>query len=100
MLDNTIIKSKFNIKNRIFKIPGDVLENYGGGLLAIKIDKPNYELDKDEQLIIDYKLCDLISEDEWNTIMNELDNDKEKKKKSTKKKKAKRHQQIRPKSKK
>ena len=54
MLNITIIKSKFNNKNRIFKIPVTILENYGGGLLAIKIDKPNYELNKDEELIINY----------------------------------------------
>ena len=89
MLNITIIKSKFNNKNRIFKIPGTILENYGGGLLAIKIDKPNYELNKDEELIIDYKLCDLISDDEWTKIMNEPDDNKDKKKKVTKKRKRK-----------
>ena len=89
MLNITIIKSKFNKKNRIFKIPGTILENYGGGLLAIKIDKPNYELNKDEELIIDYKLCDLISDDEWTKIMNEPDDNKDKKKKVTKKRKRK-----------
>ena len=89
MLDITIIKSKFNNKNRIFKIPGTILENYGGGLLAIKIDKPNYELNKDEELIIDYKLCDLISDDEWTKIMNEPDDNKDQKKKVIKKRKRK-----------
>ena len=89
MLNITIIKSKFNNKNRIFKIPGTILENYGGGLLAIKIDKPNYELNKDEELIINYKLCDLISDDEWTKIMNEPDDNKDKKKKVTKKRKRK-----------
>ena len=89
MLNITIIKSKFNNKNRIFKIPGTILENYGGGLLAIKIDKPNYELNKDEELIIDYKLCDLISDDEWTKIMKEPDYNKDKKKKVTKKRKRK-----------
>ena len=89
MLNITIIKSKFNNKNRIFKIPGTIIENYGGGLLAIKIDKPNYELNKDEELIIDYKLCDLISDDEWTKIMNEPDDNKDKKKKVTKKRKRK-----------
>ena len=88
-MDISIIKSKFNKKNRIFKIPGNILENYGGGLLAIKIDKPNYELNKDEELIIDYKLCDLISDDEWTKIMNEPDDNKDKKKKVTKKRKRK-----------
>ena len=88
-MDITIIKSKFNKKNRIFKIPGTILENYGDGLLAIKIDKPNYELNKDEELIIDYKLCDLISDDEWTKIMNEPNDNKDKKKKLTKKRKTK-----------
>ena len=47
------------------------MENYRGGLLAINIDVANYELYKIEQLIIDYKLCEVINEQQWKNLMKE-----------------------------
>ena len=38
-----LVRAKFNIKNRIFKIPATILENYGGGILGINIDISTYE---------------------------------------------------------
>ena len=66
-----LMVSKFKNKEKIFKIPATVLSNYGGGLLAISIDISNYELEKGEECIIDSKLCSLISQDLWNTIIKE-----------------------------
>ena len=60
-------------KKRLFKIADTVLEIYGGGLLTIRLDKSNYELDKNEELIIDRKLCNLISDEEWNNILKDID---------------------------
>ena len=47
------------------------MENYGGGLLAINIDVVNYELYKNKQLINDYKLCEVIKEQQWKNLMQE-----------------------------
>ena len=60
-------------KKRLFKIADTVLEIYGGGLLTIRLDESNYELDKNEELIIDRKLCNLISDEEWNNILKDID---------------------------
>ena len=57
-----MILSKFKKKDRLFKIPANVLENYSGGLLAISIDVETYEFEKNEQLLTDYKLCKLIND--------------------------------------
>jgi len=47
------------------------LENYGGGILEISIDIANYELEKNEQLLIDNKLWKIITGEQWNKIMKE-----------------------------
>ena len=60
-------------KKRLFKIADTVLEIYEGDLLTIRIDESNYELDKNEELIIDRKLCNLISDEEWNNILKDID---------------------------
>lgn len=65
-----MILSKFKKKDRLYKIPATVLGNYSGGLLAISIDVDTYEFDKNEQLLIDYKLCNLINDDECHSIIN------------------------------
>ena len=43
-----MVLSKFNKKDRIFIIPATILDNYGGGLLAVSIDVSTYEFDKNE----------------------------------------------------
>ena len=80
-----LIASKFNKKEKIFKLPATVLENYGGGLLAISIDASNYEFDKGEDFIIDYKLCSLISDEQWSIIIQNLKDEDSKNNKKLKK---------------
>lgn len=62
---------KNKVKSRINKIPATVKNNYGDGLLAVSIDIADYELDKNEILIINYKLCNFISNEQWDSIINE-----------------------------
>lgn len=75
-----LILKKYKNKLRIKKIPATVINNYSNGLFAVSIDIGNYELAKNEQLIIDYKLCSLISDEQWNILMveNNLNNKKTK----------------------
>ena len=61
------------------------MENYGGGLLAISIDASNYEFDKGEDFIIDYKLCSLISDEQWSIIIENLKDEDSKNNKKLKK---------------
>ena len=82
-----LVRAKFNKKNRIFKIPATILENYGGGILAINIDISTYEFEKNEQYIIEYNLCDLITDEEWDKIMKESENNNNKVSKKKKNKK-------------
>ena len=76
-----LVLAKFNKKNRLFKLAATVLENYGGGLLAIRLDESNYELYKNEELIIESKLCSLISDEEWNKILKDADDNSRAKRK-------------------
>ena len=62
-------------KDRLFKIPATVLENFGGDLFAFSIDINIYEFEKNEQLFIDYKLCSLMNDKECQSIIN-TSNDK------------------------
>lgn len=82
-----LVRAKFNTKNRILKIPATILEKYGGGILAINIDISTYEFQKNEQYIIDYDLCDLIKDGDWEKIMQESENNDLKVKEKTKKNK-------------
>lgn len=46
--------------------------NYGDdGILAVSIDTSDYKFNKNEIFIIDYKLCNLISNEQWNSIMED-----------------------------
>ena len=38
-----LVLGKFKPKNKIFKLPGTILSNYGGGLLAISFDVDTFE---------------------------------------------------------
>ena len=80
------IKKKNKNKLLINKIPATVLANYSGGLLAVNIDIGNYELEKNEQVLVNYKLCNLISQEQWEILMkeNSYKNKKNLKKKITK----------------
>ena len=51
-----LVVGKFKPKDKIFKLPGTILSNYGGGLLKISIDVDNYEFNKGEEYLIDSKL--------------------------------------------
>ena len=53
----------------INKIPATVLANYSGGLLAVNIDIGNYELENNEQVLVNYKLCNLISQEQWDILI-------------------------------
>ena len=52
----------------INKIPATVSANYSGGLMAINIDIGNYELEN-KQVLDNYKLCNLISQEQWVKII-------------------------------
>lgn len=60
-----IVKKKFKIKSRINQILATVKYTYGNGLLVVNIDIGDYEFEKDEVLLVDYNLCSLISEEQW-----------------------------------
>ena len=64
-----LVKKKYNNKILINKIPETVLANYSGGLLAVNIDIGNYELENNEQVLVNYKLCHLISQEQWDILM-------------------------------
>ena len=89
---NKIISKKLKDKSRLNKIPATVVNNYGGGLLVVSIDISDYEFEANEVLFINYNLCDLISDEQWNVIISNMKNnnsqnkDKKKKKKHKKKK--------------
>ena len=58
-----LVVGKFKQKDKIFKLPGTILSNYGGGLLKISIDVDNYEFNKGEEYLIESKLCTLIDKE-------------------------------------
>lgn len=58
-----LVLKKYKNKFRINKIPTTVITNYK--------NIGNYILNKNEQFIIDYKLWNLISEEQWNILMEE-----------------------------
>ena len=70
-----LVLAKFKAKDKLFKIPATIIAHYGGGLLAVKIDLSNYELEKGQECIIDYNLCSLIDETQWNKILTESEKD-------------------------
>ena len=63
-----LVKKKYNNKILINKIPATVSVNYSGGLMAINIDIGNYELEN-KQVLDNYKLCNLISQEQWVKII-------------------------------
>ena len=75
------------VKSRINKIPATVVNNYGGGLLVVSIDISDYEFEQNEVLFINYNLCNIISDDQWNAIIK--DSKKNNSKNKDKKKKTK-----------
>ena len=56
----------------INKILATVLANYSGGLLVGNIDIDNFEIEKNEQVLMNYKLCNLISQEQWEILMKEV----------------------------
>ena len=57
-----------------------MVNNYGGGLLVVSIDISDYEFEKDEVLFVNYNLCDLISDEQWDIIIKNSKGNKHKKK--------------------
>ena len=86
-IGNRIIGKKFKVKSRLNKIPATVVNNYGGGLLVVSIDISDYEFEKDEVLFVNYNLCDLISDEQWDIIIKNSKGNKHKKKDKKEKKK-------------
>ena len=78
-IGNRILAKKLKVKSRINKIPATVVNNYGGGLLVVSIDISDYEFEKNEQLFVNYNLCNLISEEQWNIIIKNSKDKKQKK---------------------
>ena len=37
--------------------------------MAVNIDIGNYELENNEQVLVNYKLCNLISQEQWDILM-------------------------------
>ena len=73
------------VKSRINKIPATIVNNYGGGLFVVSIDISNYEFDQNEVLFINYNLCNIISDEQWNTIIKDSKNNNSKNKDKKKK---------------
>ena len=71
------MKKKFKLRE--YKIPGTITNNYENGLLAIKIDENIGPFIEGEELIADINHILLISDKEWNSLMNEPKESKEKK---------------------
>lgn len=69
-IDKRII-AKMKVKSRINKIPATVINNYGGGLLVVSIDISDYEFEQNEVLFINYNLCNIISDEQWNAIIKD-----------------------------
>ena len=80
-----LVLSKFTKKEKIFKIPGTILANYSGGLLAISIDIATYEFEKNEECIIEAKLCTLLTQTQWEKILRENEPKQEAKQKKSNK---------------
>ena len=72
-----LVKKKFKLRE--YKIPGTITNNYENGLLAIKIDENIGPFIEGEELIADINHILLISDKEWNSLMNEPKESKEKK---------------------
>ena len=64
-----LVVGKFKQKTIIFKLPCTILSNYGGGLLAISIFLDNYEFNKNEEYLIESKLCTLIDKEKYDKII-------------------------------
>ena len=64
-----LVVGKFKPKTNIFKLPCTILSNYGGDLLAISIDVDNYEFNKNEENLIESKLCTLIDKEKYDKII-------------------------------
>ena len=78
-----LVISKFKPKSKLFKLPGTILSNYGGGLLAISIDVDNYEFNIGEEYLIESKLCTIIDKEKYDKLISEFEsikNNKQEKK--------------------
>ena len=84
------------IKLREYKIPGTITNNYENGFFAIKIDDSVGPFVEGEELIGELKHILLINDNEWNSLMQEPIEYKEKKgKKNSKNKNDKKSNKVR-----
>ena len=66
-----IVKTKLNMRDN--KILCTIVNNYSSGFYLIKIEE-NYgnKFELGEELLVNYKLIELITEKEWKILINDI----------------------------